>query len=370
MSRPDGVLVWRDKTVSRRLGWYRSVMKGQRPAKFLICKSLPCGIDLESASEEMLWLEHERLAADFKVLHERIAEGVARLEAEYPPGRSFLDLKSALLSRMLTHCNFCEWNCLVDRVRGTRKGACRMDAATTVSTWFRHFGEEAPLVGDHGSGTIFFAGCVFRCVFCQNWDISQSPGNGASVDGRKLALIMKELKGEGAHNINLVGGEPTPNLHTIVDALRHLDESVAILWNSDMYASLQAMKILGDVIDIWLPDFKYGNDKCALRLSKVVRYFETVARNHRIASENGDMIIRHLVLPNHVECCTKPVLAWISENCPRALVNIMDQYHPEYLVLAEPERYPNLMRHPSTSEMEKAYAYAEELRLVYRQVSH
>jgi putative pyruvate formate lyase activating enzyme len=210
---------------------------------------------------------------------------------------------------------------------------------------------------------------VFRCVFCQNWDISQSPANGAPVDGRKLALIMKELQEEGAHNINLVGGEPTPNLHTIVDALKHLDASVAILWNSDMYTSLQALTILADVVDIWLPDFKYGNDRCALGLSKTVRYFETVARNHIIASRNGDMIIRHLVLPNHLECCTKPVLSWISENCPRALVNIMDQYHPDYLVASEPEKYPGLARHPSTYEMESAYRYAEDLGIAYRQVS-
>jgi putative pyruvate formate lyase activating enzyme len=344
-------------------------MSGQRPAKFLVCKSIPCGIDLESASNQALWLEHERLSADFRRLHSRIAEGEAKLDAGNPH-QSFLDLKYALLMRMLTHCNFCEWNCRVDRVEGMRKGACRMDATTQVATWFRHFGEEAPLVGDRGSGTIFFTGCVFRCVFCQNWDISQSPANGAPVDGRRLAQIMNELREEGAHNINLVGGEPTPNLHTIVDALRHLDRSIAMLWNSDMYLSLQAMKILVDVVDIWLPDFKYGNDRCALRLSKVMKYFDTVARNHRIASDNGDMIIRHLVLPGHVECCTKPVLVWISRNCPRVLVNIMDQYHPEYLVLAEPEKYPSLMRRPSAAEMEEAYAYAEKLGLIYRQVSH
>jgi putative pyruvate formate lyase activating enzyme len=369
MFRSDGILVWQDRVVRQRLSWYRLVMKGLRPAKFLICKSVPCDIDLESASEEALWLEHERLSVEFRRLHERIAEGVAGLDAENH-GESLLDLKYALLRRMLTHCNFCEWNCEVDRVEGTRKGACRMDATTAVATWFRHFGEEAPLIGDRGSGTIFFTGCVFRCVFCQNWDISQSPANGAPVDGTRLALIMNELREDGAHNINLVGGEPTPNLHTIVDALRHLDASVAMLWNSDMYLGLRAMKILADVVDIWLPDFKYGNDQCALRLSKVVRYFDTVARNHRIASDNGDMIVRHLVLPGHVECCTKPVLTWISENCPRALVNIMDQYHPEYLVLAEPKRYSTLMRRPSTSEMEEAYTYAEELGLDYKQVSN
>jgi len=370
MLRPDGVSVWHDETVRERLGWYRAVMKGERPAKFLICKSIPCDLDLDSSSDEALWLGHEKLSQDFRELLGRVADGTVKHNIGNLSGRNYLDLKHALLTRILARCGFCEWNCKVDRTRGGRMGACRMDATTRVATWFRHFGEEAPLVGRYGSGTIFFTGCTFRCQFCQNWDISQNPMNGADVDGGRLALIMKELNEEGAHNINLVGGEPTPNLHTIIDALRHFDGNIAILWNSDMYASLQAMKILADVVDIWLPDFKYGNDRCALGLSRAVRYFDTAARNHRIASQNGDMIIRHLVLPNHVECCTKPVLAWIAKNCPRALVNIMDQYHPDYLVASEPGRYPGLARRPSTFEMEMAYGYAEDLGLVYRQVSH
>jgi putative pyruvate formate lyase activating enzyme len=270
---------------------------------------------------------------------------------------------------MLRHCTFCEWRCGIDRVEGVRKGACRMDATTRVSAWFHHFGEEAPLVGAGGSGTVFFSGCVFRCVFCQNWDISQYPLNGEKVDGRGLASIMKTLRDEGAANINLVGGEPTPNLHTIVDGMNSLDTNAPMLWNSDMYLTAEAMEILTDLIDIWLPDFKYGNDKCALRLSKVMRYTEATRRNHEHASENGDMIIRHLVLPNHFECCTKPILGWIAENCPRALVNVMGQYRPDYRVRDEPERYPEIGRRPSLDEITKAQRYAERLGIIWRQVS-
>lgn len=324
---------------------------------------------MTSASEEDLWLEHERLSPIFKDLRTRISDGEIKLTERTHSTRSFLDLKVALLNRMLTHCNFCEWNCKVDRVKGLRKGACHMDATTRLATWFRHFGEEAPLVGTSGSGTIFFAGCMFRCAFCQNWDISQYPLNGVPADGRRLALIMSSLKEEGAHNINLVGGEPTPNLHTILDGMRYLEDNIAMLWNSDMYASVPAMKILADVIDIWLPDFKYGNDKCALRLSKVPRYFQTAARNHSIAHENGDMIIRHLVLPNHIKCCTKPVLRWIAENCPHALVNIMDQYRPDYQVLSDPEKYADIARRPTVEEIATAYEYASELGIIYEPVS-
>jgi putative pyruvate formate lyase activating enzyme len=244
-----------------------------------------------------------------------------------------------------------------------------MDATTRVATWFHHFGEESPLLGMAGSGTVFFAGCVFRCVFCQNYDISQFPFNGEKVDGRGLAKIMKTLRDEGTANINFVGGEPTPNLHTIVDGMRQLKTNVPMLWNSDMYLTQGTMAILVDLIDIWLPDFKYGNDKCALRLSKVIRYMEATTRNHRLACENGDMIIRHLVLPNHFDCCTRPVLDWIAENCPRALVNVMGQYHPEYRVLSESERYRDILRTPNWTEIRKVQKHAEELGIAYKQVS-
>jgi putative pyruvate formate lyase activating enzyme len=129
------------------------------------------------------------------------------------------------------------------------------------------------------------------------------------------------------------------------------------------------MNVLADLIDIWLPDFKYGNDKCALRLSRVPRYFEVAARNHEFAHLNGDMIIRHLVMPNHTKCCTKPVLRWISEHCPRALVNIMNQYHPDYRVPTEPSAYSDIARRPTNEEMREAYDYADTLGLVYSPVS-
>jgi putative pyruvate formate lyase activating enzyme len=184
-----------------------------------------------------------------------------------------------------------------------------------------------------------------------------------------LALIIKSLREDGVLNINFVGGEPTPNLHTIVQAMNQLDLNVPMLWNSNMYCSEEAMYVLADLIDIWLPDFKYGNNDCAIRLSRVPRYFEVVARNHEFAQSNGDMIIRHLVMPNHVECCTKPVLRWVSEHCPRALVNIMRQYHPDYRVQAERSTYVDIARRPTAEEMTAAYEYADSLGLVYSPVS-
>jgi Uncharacterized Fe-S protein PflX, homolog of pyruvate formate lyase activating proteins len=207
-----------------------------------------------------------------------------------------------------------------------------LDRRSRVASYFIHIGEEAPLVP---SGTIFFTGCNLRCVYCQNWDISQRPENGIEVDEADLASMQIELRASEARNINWVGGEPTPNLHVIIPSLRILAEkgiNVPQLWNSNLYLTPEGMRLIIHLMDIWLPDFKYGNDQCALRYSVAPRYVEVVSRNLKmICDRDEDIIIRHLVLPGHVECCTRPVLRWIAHNCPRAIVNVMDQYHPDYL---------------------------------------
>ncbi|RLE51904.1 MAG: pyruvate formate lyase-activating protein [Candidatus Methanomethylicota archaeon] len=365
--RPDSLLVWRSEEVKERLSWYYEVMKDRKPAKYLICKRIPVEVNLTEASEEELWEEHKRAAESFRKALDEIVEGEKKLEDLPKPKVSFLDLKIELVKRMLTHCNFCERRCGVNRAEGV-KGFCRLDSKTYVSSWFHHWGEEAPLVP---SGTIFFGSCNFRCVFCQNYDISQlHPYAGIQVNSKELAKIQATLRREGVRNINYVGGEPTPNLHTIIESLKYLDVNVPLLWNSNMYCSVETITILLELIDIALPDFKYGNDSCAKRLSMVDRYFEVVSRNHKMMHDYGiDMIIRHLVMPNHVECCTKPILEWIAENLPRAMVNIMGQYRPEYLVAWEPEKYPDIARRPSQEEMEASFKYADELGICYRPVS-
>lgn len=368
MIRLDGLSVWKNSEVKERLSWYYKVMRNTKPAKFLIAKHISYEGDLKNSSSQDLWVAHRNLSSSFADTLNDIETGRLSLEDLKEPEQSFLDLKTKLLNRMLRRCEFCEWRCRVDRVESVKKGACKADAKSRISTWFHHYGEEAPLVSGRGSGTIFFTGCTFRCVFCQNWDISQNIYDGAVIDSRKLSLIMKNLREEGAANINFVGGDPTPNLHTIFEGISRLEINTPLLWNSNMYLTQEAMEILTDVIDIWLPDFKWGNDRCAIRLSKVPRYFEIVSRNHELAQQNGDMIIRHLVVPGHVDCCTQPILKWISANCPRALVNIMGQYHPDHLVPSDP-RYSDIDRHPSHEEMSRAYRYAEQLGIVYQPVS-
>ncbi|HIP84690.1 MAG TPA: 4Fe-4S cluster-binding domain-containing protein [Methanothermococcus okinawensis] len=342
-----------------RLSWYYKVMDNRAPAKFLICRKIQ-GEDPTKLDIEGLWDLHRALSKDFDNVFKGVKRGELDIGDIPTPRFNFLDIKVEIAKNIFRSCHFCERRCEIDRSK--IEGDCKVDH-TYVHSWFLHCGEEAPLVP---SGTIFYGGCNFHCVFCQNYDISHLyPKEGIRVRGREVALIEKKLRLEGAKNINHVGGDPIPNTWVILESFKYLDVNVPQLWNSNMYCSIETMTLLREVIDIWLPDFKYGSNRCAQRLSLVENYWETITRNMKIAYNSGDMIVRHLVLPNHIECCSKPVLNWIRNNCPEVLVNIMGQYRPEYLVAKYPEMWPDIGRTPTLEEMEEVYRYAERLGITY-----
>jgi len=313
-----------------------------------------------------LWKTHGALRSPFSGLLRKVDEGDASLDQMRVPRLSYLDLKVEIADRIVRSCHLCQRRCSADRSRGEH-GSCRLGLDANVSSAFLHMGEEPPLIP---SGTVFFSSCTFRCVFCQNHDISTNPTAGTKASPRELASIFSSLSRAGAANINLVGGEPTPNIPSILKALVCLDVDIPILWNSNMYCSIESMELILDLMDFWLPDLKYGNDQCALRLSGIPDYFDVVSRNHKIAHDrgSGEMIIRHLVLPNHLECCTMPTLEWIAENCPRALVNVMQQYRPSHLVPGNP-KYAEIDRYPPREELRKAYDKADQLGIVWKPVS-
>lgn len=365
--RPDAISVWDNEEVRRRLKWYYEVMVDAKPAKFMIAKRIEVPEDPNKLDIEGLWSLHEEYSKSFWEVFTKIRDNKLRFEELPLPDKwNLLHVKARIAWETIKSCRFCERKCGFNRYK--KSGACQVDYHVYVHSWFHHLGEESPLVP---SGTIFYGGCNFRCVFCQNYDISQvSPKEGVIVNAHRLALIQKELRESGARNINHVGGDPTPNLHVILESLLYLNTNVPQLWNSNMYLTVESMKLLRDVIDIWLPDFKYGNNKCAIRLSAAPRYWEIITRNLKMIAEwNDPIIIRHLVLPNHVECCTKPILEWIARNIPYALVNIMEQYRPEHLVARYPDKWSDIARRPTREEMLEAYRYAEKLGIVYEPVS-
>ncbi len=243
----------------------------------------------------------------------------AELEKQRKEGIPSLELKKELSERILENCIFCERRCGVNRKEG-EEGYCEI-LESKVSSEFLHMGEERELVPSH---TVFFAGCNLGCVFCQNYEISQL-NEGMMISPERLA--QKIDKGDGK-NVNWVGGDPTPNIPYILQVLNELSNPIPQIWNSNMYLTEESMKILSKLMDVYLTDFKYGNDECASRLSDVEDYTSIVKRNHLMAEETGDLIIRHLVLPGHLECCTKPLLEWIETNLEKPRVNIMTQYRP------------------------------------------
>jgi putative pyruvate formate lyase activating enzyme len=263
-----------------------------------------------------------------------------------------LGQKAEKAGKMLEACMLCEHKCGVDRTKGER-GFCGV-LESRIHSEFIHLGEETELVPSY---TIFFAGCNFKCVFCQNWDISQNPENGVELRPQMVARLIQSYH---ARNVNWVGGDPTPNLPFILEVLTHLEKNIPQVWNSNMYLTEESMKLLDGVIDIYLTDFKYGNNKCARRLSKIDNYLEVVQRNHLLAGRQCEMIVRHLMLPNHFKCCTKPVLQWISKNFGgKVRVNLMDQYRPAYQAF----KYEEINCRLSREEYNRARNYAAEFGL-------
>lgn len=350
LTRPDSINALENPLVKRILPRYVKVVKDELPAYFQIAKRI------EAEHKKNLWVIHDRLMKKFHETKMELDKGKVKLEDLRIPSFSLLDLKILLTKEMMKSCELCEWKCHVNRLEG-KKGVCRVGNKCLISSEFIHMGEEFHITPSH---TIFFMGCPFKCQYCQNYTISQWYEEGTEVNGKILAELIEKRRIEGARNVNFVGGEPTPSLLWVLEALKHCSVNIPTLWNSDMYMSEKTMKILDGVIDMYLSDFKYGNDDCALRLSKVPKFFETCSRNHLLAVKQSEITLRHLILPNHVECCTKPILKWIAKNIrSKCLVNLMDQYRPEW----KASEYPEINRRITQEEMDKAIKFAEKLKI-------
>jgi putative pyruvate formate lyase activating enzyme len=267
---------------------------------------------------------------------------------------------------ILKKCTLCPRNCKVDRTSGN-VGFCRTGDKPFVASWGPHFGEERPLVGRLGSGTIFFSFCNLGCIFCQNWTISHL-GEGNEISFEKLAEIMLEIQDMGCHNINLV--TPTHQMPMILHSVAIASEmgmNIPIVYNCGGYESLEAVTILDGVVDIYMPDFKYSDPQMALKYSKAKDYPErakaAIKEMHRqvgdlIIDERGialrGLLVRHLVLPEGI-AGTKEVVRFIAEEISRnTYINIMDQYYPCYKAF----EHPPLDRRITTKEYSEAVKIA------------
>jgi len=275
----------------------------------------------------------------------------------------------AKLYEILKRCTLCARECKVDRTAGER-GFCRSGMELCVSSSFPHFGEESPLRGSRGSGTIFLAGCNLRCIYCQNWELSHL-GEGERMGEEELARVMLYLQHLGCHNINFV--TPThfaPQLARAVKLAAAQGLRIPIVWNCGGYESVEVLKLLEGIVDIYMPDVKYGDELSAKRYSAAPNYFDVakaaVEEMHRqvgeLRIEDGlavrGLLIRHLVLPNRLAGSRK-VLEFIAALSRDHYVNIMDQYHPCYRAFD----YPELSRRITREEYDEVVELARGLGL-------
>jgi len=267
-------------------------------------------------------------------------------ERDFAPAYLKLDAgalreRVAALRELLRACLLCPRKCGVDRLSG-QTGVCGVAAELVVSSYGPHFGEEAPLVGRFGSGTIFLTHCNLKCIFCQNYDISHL-GHGSVLSLQGLARMMLDLQARGCHNINWV--TPTHQAPMLVEALQLAGEQglrVPVVYNCGGYESVEVLRLLEGIIDIYMPDAKYGDNEPGKQLSRVPDYWdrnrEALAEMHR---QVGDLqvnhqgialrglLVRHLVLPNQM-AGTDRVMAYLASLSRHTYVNVMAQYRPQY----------------------------------------
>jgi putative pyruvate formate lyase activating enzyme len=276
----------------------------------------------------------------------------------------------------LTDCRACPRECGVDRL-ADKWAACKVGRHAVVSSAFAHFGEEDCLRGWNGSGTIFFAHCNLRCVFCQNYDISQAvrPGRAAGATPEELAAIMLALQRAGCHNINFV----TPE-HVVPQVLEALAIAVPeglrlpIVYNTSGYDALESLALLDGLVDIYMPDFKYWSHERSARYLKAEDYPDAArAALQEMHRQVGDLVIdadgiaqrgillRHLVMPGQMDE-TRAILEWVAHELgPGTYLNLMDQYRPAGKV--QGERFAEINRRVSSEEFAGALSIARSLGL-------
>lgn len=255
-------------------------------------------------------------------------------------------------SEILKKCVLCPRRCGIDRTSG-KLGICKTGINAFVSSYGPHFGEEEPIVGENGSGTIFFTHCNLRCVFCQNYEISIE-GKGFEMEDERLAYIMMELQNEGCHNINLVTpSHVVPQILRAIDLACEMGLSIPIVYNTSGYDSMETLRLLDGVIDIYMPDFKFWNPESSKMACNAPDYPEitrqALKEMHRQTGDlkTGDsglarrgLLIRHLVMPGMIDE-TEAIMDFIAKEISKTTyVNIMPQYRPA----GEAESFPKFNR--------------------------
>jgi len=279
----------------------------------------------------------------------------ATISQATPTRRALARKRSAVARAMLADCRFCAHDCGVNRLAG-EFGLCRAGAAPRFFSAQVEVSDELELVPTFA---IALSGCDLRCDFCITGKESWNPRAGENFDAEKMAAKAKQALRNGSRTIMLLGGEPTIYLPSALELVAELPDSAKLIWKTNAHGSAQARELLDGMFDVWLADFKFGNDDCARRLAKIPDYVHVVQENLFWADEHGELIVRHLLMPGHIDCCWKPVAKWLAENLPGIKVNLRSGFWPAW----KSARHSELRKTVSADEAELALQIARSCEL-------
>ena len=272
-----------------------------------------------------------------------------------PSTRPRIARERAVTARaMLANCHLCAHHCGVNRLAG-EQGLCRAGARTRFFSAQFELGDEAEL---SPTFAIALSGCDLRCDFCITGRESWNPRAGDGLASIVAAEARRALA-EGARSVMLLGGEPTIHLPAALEFVAVMPGESTLVWKTNAHGSEEARELLDGMFDIWVADFKFGNDQCALRLAKAPDYGRVARSNLRWAFARTELIVRHLLMPGHVECCWRPIAEWLADALPRAEVSLRYAFWPAW----HSWRQPELRTTTSPAENERAREIAREHRL-------
>jgi putative pyruvate formate lyase activating enzyme len=258
----------------------------------------------------------------------------------------------------LAHCNFCAHHCGVDRRQGPA-GLCHAGPEARFFSAQVEVSDELELIPTFA---VALSGCDLRCDFCITGASSWNPGAGAGLDAADMAAQARRALAGGARTVMILGGEPTIHLPSVLELVAALPDDARLVWKTNAHGSAEARALLDGLFDVWLADYKFGNDDCARRLAKVSDYTAVVRENLRWANAHSELIVRHLLMPAHVDCCWRPVAEWLHDELPGVKVNLRSGFWPAW----HATRHAELQQSLSPAENRRALEIAHEhgLRLI------
>jgi len=274
------------------------------------------------------------------------------------PARSRAEVaraRAATAYAALADCRLCAHDCRVNRLAG-EQGLCHAGAEARFFSAQVEVSDELELIPTFA---IALSGCDLRCDFCITGRESWNPAAGWPLNTVTLAAQAVRALNEGARTIMVLGGEPTIHLPGALELVAELPDSAKLVWKTNAHGSAQARDLLDGMFDVWLADFKFGNDACARRLAKVPDHVATVRENLLWASKHSELIVRHLVMPGHIDCCWHPIAEWLAHELPGVKINLRSGFWPAW----QAARHAELRAGAPAADTERAWKIARDFHL-------